>query len=168
MRKIILLLLAAFMAATLFGCGQTKTEAVSTIVPMRATVEIADPQNAAQSIYAQLENRKITKLSDEQLEEQLRISPDDVEEYLAYLSDPNSGLANLVILLPKADKRDALRTALQLYQSRCMEEYRSYDILSSYSIAQGAQVFDQGDYLILLMMPNNDDAREIIDQYMPL
>lgn len=137
-------------------------------VSIRETVDAAEPEKAVAEIHELFSECKATELDDVEMEDRLGISGEDVREHHIYLSDPKSGLVDLVILLPVQDKRDALRESLYRYRDRCVEEYRNYDILNSLSIAQEAQVFDQGDYLILVMTPDNEAAREIIDKFIPL
>lgn len=136
-------------------------------VSIRATVEAADPEAAAAAIYETLPEREVTLLDDDELLELVGIDPDSITDYLAYYSDASSGLSDMIFIIPKSNNRDQIREQLYAYQAVRAESFRNYDILNAYSIASGAIVYDQGDYLILLMLPDNEAAQELIDNYIP-
>ncbi len=178
--KCVIRLAAGLMAAAcLAGCGSAKAESVrqqgeAKAVVMTAEAEIkktvlfADPIGAAAAIYDSMETEpSLTEVDESTVEEVFGVPAEDVDEVVAYTSDPKNGLCDLALILPKEGKDDEVREALMQYAAVRAESFKNYDILGAYSIAQNATVFSQGDYVVMLMLPDNDQARDILDEYMP-
>lgn len=164
-----LIFAAALLALLIFaGCGGNAEQALAGAASMRETIVVADPASAVADIYDSLEDYEAQPLTDWRLEEKLGIPLQDTEEYYGKISSPNSGLCDVAIIRPKPEARESARLALGKYIERRIAQFKDYDILNAYSIAQGAVVYDQGDYLIMLMLADNDSARAIIDTHMPL
>jgi len=167
------------MAATAFvaACSSASQQAAVAVPASEAELRAqslteesrppADPQGAADAIYETLTGRSVEKLDSQGLQNVLNISVLDTKSYLVYYSNPLNGLCDLAIIEPEDDKRDDIRKALFAYKESRMEEFRNYDILDSFEIAENAEIYEQDEYLILLMLPNNDAAQEIIDEKIP-
>ncbi len=135
---------------------------------IKKTVLFADPVGAASAIFESLETvPALTEVDQDTVKEVFGVESEDVEEVIAYRSDAKSGLCDVALILPKADKADEVREALMQYAALRAESFKNYDILGAYSIAQNTAVFNQGDYVVMLMLPDNDQARDILDAYMP-
>lgn len=170
-RKWLNLVVGAVMLAGLSGCATApdEPEAAVAVAGIREVATEADPEGAVAAVYAVLEEEpEATVLDDEGLLEIVGIDPSKVMEYCAYYTSPSSGLADIIILKPYDITRDEVREALYLYKEKRVQEFENYDILGAYSIAQNALVYDQGDYVILMMQQDNDEARAIVDGYIPL
>lgn len=166
-------------AACLAGCAPSEAEpshqpeearavVMAADVEIKKTVLFADPAGAASAIYESLETVPVlTEVDQNTVEEVFGVESEDVEEVTAYSSDAKSGLCDVALILPKADKADEVREALMQYAALRAESFKNYDILGAYSIAQNTAVFSQGDYVVMLMLPDNDQARDILDAYMP-
>lgn len=167
-RKCLLLFLIIMIILT--GCAtKTQSTAVETNgTAVKAAVKVAKPQDAVDAIYASLSAYKAVSLRYFDLEESLEIDAAGVTEYYGKISDQNEGLADVIILLPKEQERESIRLALGKYKEKRMASFENYDILDAYSISQNAVIYEQGGYLILLMLLDNDAARQIIDEYIPL
>ena len=50
-----------------------------------------------------------------------------------------------------------------------INEFRNYDVYDSYDIAMGAEIYEAGELVIMLMLSEDDKAaaKEIIDYYLP-
>ena len=77
------------------------------------------------------------------------------------------GIADVIIMRPKAGKEDEVREALQTIKLSRMSLFQNYDIYNSYSIAENGIIYQRGDYTILLMIDNDEAVQEIIDSYIP-
>lgn len=156
--------------AIISGCGRQNeaTAAVLNEDNRKKAVTVADPQTAVEEIYASLKDYEADKLTSWRLKEALGIADADLKEYYGKISKPEEGLADVMIIRPKEDLREDVQLALSKYKEKRMSEFEDYDILDAYSIAQNAVIYDQGDYIILLMLADNDAARDIIDEYIPL
>ena len=168
-RALTLALAAASLAITMSGCmGRSDTQAAAVTEVNISTLEVAaDPQAAADAIYATVENCKNEKLDAAGLGSFYNISSVDTEQFLVYRTDPASKLCDLAIILPKEDKRDRIRESLQLYKEKRMAEFKDYDLFDAHKIAEGAVIYDQGDYLVMLMLPDNESAQELINAHIP-
>jgi len=166
-------IVASLMAAAfvLSGCsssnGDAQVAALSE-VSIREAVQEPDPQGAAEAVLATLKDRSYEQLDSGELEQYIGISASDTEDFVAFYSDATSGLCDIVFIKPAKGKRDHLREALFTYKEARKSEFENYDILDSSRIAENAVVLDQGDYLVLLMLPDNEAAQDIIDEYLPL
>lgn len=179
MRYVMKLAAGLVAAACLAGCAVAQAEpsrqldeaqavVMTAEAEIKQTVLFADPVGAATAIYESLETvPALTEVDKNTVEDVFGVEIADVDEVVAYYSDPKSGLCDVALILPKADKVDQVREALMQYAALRAESFKNYDILGAYSIAQNAAVFSQGDYVVMLMLPDNDQARDILDAYMP-
>jgi len=162
-----MVVLILFLAAS--GCGQNETvPAEPGETSVRETVAAPEPQKAVDAIYASLNEYKANPVTAWQIEELLGIGESDIDDFYGKISDPTGGLVDVLILLPKSEKREDVRLSLSKYRERRMAEFENYDILDAYPISQNAVIYDQGDYIIMLMLADNDAARRMIDEYIPL
>lgn len=152
------------------GCGR-RTQPTSATVggsQVKEAVTVAKPQDAVVAIYESLSSYKAETLRFIDLRETIGINASSVSEYFGKISDPNEGLADVLILLPKDQERENVSLALSKYKEKRMASFENYDILDAYSISQNAVIYEQGGYIIMLMLLDNDAARKIIDEYIPL
>lgn len=159
------------MALVLMSGCQSKATSVSLDeVSIREAVVIADPQKAIQDIYETLPDAQVEPLDQDLFEHLFPNLSDHVITYVGAISEVSGGLADVIVLQTHGDKtsRELAREGLRQYQDKRILEFQNYDILDSYTIATEGQVFDQGEFVILLMVPDLEEAREIIDQYLPL
>lgn len=152
------------------GCGGRSEAAVAVLddANRKKAVIVAEPQTAVDEIYASLKEYKANPLTSFRLKENVGIAESDLKEYYGKISEPEEGLADVMIIRPKEAMREDVRLALSKYKEQRMAQFENYDILDAYSIAQNAVIYDQGDYIIFLMLVDNDAARAIIDEYIPL
>ena len=169
MKRMTLLILAAALFLSACTPSKPKAETMTAMaeVSIRPAIEEPNPQAAVEAIYAALPDSRTTELDESQLTQTLHIDMNDVSEYYGRLSDPVGVLSDVVILHAQSGRRETLLEALNDYKVQRMREFENYDILDAYAIAQNAVIYDQGDYLILLMLGDNEAAQNTIDQYMP-
>jgi hypothetical protein len=135
---------------------------------MKETVLVADPAGAVEEIYGGISGEPVlTELDPEGLEGVMGISPFQVMSSVAYTSDPCGGLCDVAIVEPAEGQVDAVREALIEYGVQRADSFKNYDILGAYDIASNARVYSQGDFVIMLMLPDNEAAVGIIDRYLP-
>lgn len=159
----------ALILAVTCGCSRQE-DAVPAAgdANVKQAVVIASPQEAVDEIYDSLKAYEATALNSLRLQEDLELSASDLSEYYGKISNANEGLADVIIALPKEDKRESIRLSLSKYKEKRIAEFENYDILDAYTISQDAVIYDQGAYIIMLMLADNEAAREIIDAYIPL
>lgn len=180
MRKLLTAVAGLLVASScLFGCqareeatvpaqGVVRSAVMTADSAMKETVLVADPAGAIDEIYSELDSQpKLTEITPDSLEGVLGISTNQVVSFVGYVSDPRGGLCDLVIIEPAAGQTDAVREALFQYGVQRADSFKNYDILNAYAIASGTNVYNQGEYVVMLMLPDNEAAAEIIDRYMP-
>ena len=179
----LIILLFIITAAFIVGCQNTREEINQGIIPTagsvdangelyenggRETVLIADPAAAIADIYRTiLDNPDVTEVTADTLEEVLGISTDEVESFVAFTSDARNGLSDIAIIRPAPNSEESIREALIQYGMRRADSFRNYDILNAHAIASNTAVYSQGDYIVMLMLSDQDAAIEIIDRYIP-
>lgn len=144
------------------------------IVVMAANVspvpapQVADPQAAVTEVYAGIESYSAEDMTTVKLSEVSGVIDLYVYQVYGCFSDPNGGLADMIIAKPYAGYVTETKEALYKYISRRTSEFESYDVLDSFDISKSAIVYEQGDYVIMLMLKDNDDAQSVIDKYIPI
>ncbi len=167
MRKYIIFILASIIATSLFGCGSSReSQAVMADAQASNAVEVADPQTAVYEIYDSLGAYSAEDITEDSRED-LGLDDAHVVECYGKISDPNDGLADVAIILPVEEHREDVYLSLSKYKEKRMDEFENYDILDAYSISQSAVIYDQGEYVVMLMLADVEAAREIVDTYMP-
>ena len=163
--------LALCLFISLAGCSGAAVQTADVSlgeVSIREAVIVASPQDAVAEVYAALPDARVEALD---IAKFYSLFPDLtglVYSYYGCVSDVNGGLADLMLLAPKEGERETVRNALLSYQEARIKEFESYDILDAFEIAKAALVYDQGDYIILTMLPDNEAAQNIIDLHIPL
>ena len=161
---------------TLAGCSNNTTPTggmVSTSVVEelneKSTPEEPDPSGAVKAIYAQESMAEaITEAMDPAWLGEIIANPEfKAKELYAKHSHPNGGLADVIIAKPHEGDEENMVSWLYRYQERRISEFENYDILDAHTIAKNALVYEQGGYVILLMLSDNESAQDIIDQHIP-
>ena len=79
----------------------------------------------------------------------------------------NYGVQDTYILRPVSGRESDVREALQRRQDDMIARYDDYDVYGAYEISRNGMIFEQGEYLVMLMHEDNEAVRSIIDQYIP-
>lgn len=167
MKRLAIIFLAALMCWIGSGCGNNNEPAQAQVSGAPETPTIADPAQAIEEIYETIEIEGIEAMTDEVLADKFFIDLQYVDRYYARYSTGRFGVADVFILRPKRDMTMKVREALEQVKLNRIREFENYDIYNAYQIAQDAQVFEQGGYVILLMVEDMEGARAIIDRCIP-
>ncbi|MBC8585894.1 DUF4358 domain-containing protein [Youxingia wuxianensis] len=163
--------LCFFLALLLALAGCSDNEPQNAAVPQEHSsgevLEEADPQGALDEIYKTIDMKGLEDADDTVLTEKFFIDTSKLEEYYVKYSSGRYGVADVFILKASPEDTPSIRESLEQVKLNRMKEFENYDIHNSYGIAQNAQVFEQGGYVIMLMLEDLDGAREIIDRYIP-
>lgn len=169
--KMCLALCAAALIVSFTGCSWSNPQPADTSedeVSIRPAVTQADPEKAVDMVYGANPDIIAERLAPGTYRKQFQEITDAVSDYYGAISSPNNGLGDLIILKPEEESRDLVRESLHQYRERRVKEFENYDILDSHEIAKNAQIYDQGEYVILVMFADNDAVMDIIDEYIPL
>ncbi|MBR2640506.1 MAG: DUF4358 domain-containing protein, partial [Oscillospiraceae bacterium] len=129
----------------------------------------------ADEIYNNLEISELTeksviKAEDKTfLEEQFYLDLKNVISYDIRYAEGNYGAADVAIIRVKEGKAAEVINSLENRKDDRINEFRSYDVYDSYNIAMEAEIYDEGELVIMLMLSEEDKAKakEIIDYYIP-
>ena len=168
MKKKLIALLAALSLALLPACSTQPPPDEEEAAPAAAEVHavVADPEGALEEIYADIDIKEI-ETADDNLMQSLGFDLWNVEEYYVRYSSGRYGLADVFILRPFHNDYDSVRESLETVKLDRIRKTEDYDILGSHRIAQEAQIYQYGSYLIMLMLEDNTAAAEIIQRYIP-
>lgn len=170
MNKWLILLFAVCAVAFTAGCQQSAQPVAGGQIerlPDAPVVSEADPEAALEEIYKKIDIMEMETADSKVLEELFFIDPGMLKEHYVRYSAGRYGLADTFILKPAEGQTDQLRELLEQIKLARAREFADYDIYNARQIAQDATIFEQGGFLVMLMLPDNDAAREIIDRYIP-
>ncbi len=130
-------------------------------------VDVPDPKTALEEIYRESDVRGVGQASKSAMENKFFFNLEDLDVYYVRYASGRFGVADVFILKPAADKTPKVREALEQVKINRIKEFENYDIYDSLRIASDAEIFEQGDYLVMLMVDDMEAARKIIDHYIP-
>ncbi|GKH48749.1 MULTISPECIES: DUF4358 domain-containing protein [Anaerotruncus] len=165
MKRTIALLCALLLCLT--GCrseGPGQDAAVESAGPL---VETAEPETAIEKIYENVTVRGLADASDDDLTDKFFLDVSMLDSYWVRFSSGDFGLADVFILKPSEGMEPKVRDALEQVKLNRAKEFENYDVYDAHQIAQDAVIYEQGGYLIMLMLADTDAARDVIDQYIP-
>ncbi len=173
MKHIITMLLVLVMAVSFCACASAPVEETPAEENQEQPQEIiteADPQKALDEIYAQLWTRSNTGLVNATYEDVRDVMGFDLKTidkfYIRYM-ETDYGASDVYIIKPKKGKENEVRQAMKDWQESRIRSFIGYDIYNSTEISENAVIFQRGEYLVMLMMEDNDAARSILEQYIP-
>lgn len=157
MKKIFASILALSLTTfTLIGCGG-KDEGASTIKDGETPKTIVAKINEAIGIPMGGE-------ADETVAKELfKLNLDDVEEYSLMFSQANISSANIGVVKAKDGKVDAVKASLEERKANVVKEFERY-LPDQLEIAQNGKVITKGNYVILLMIDNIEEAEKIVNE----
>lgn len=127
-----------------------------------------DPEGAMQAIYTSLDKDMGLRIADEKdMEEVMGFDLEAIDEYYVRYMTSDFGASDVYIIKPKEDMTDAVREDLKEWQEHRIREFMEYDIYNSTEISENAVIFTRGEYLVMLMLEDNDAARAIVEEYIP-
>ena len=166
-RSLLSILLLGFAVLTLLaGCSGSNPAQESNAQP-QAHPSAADPRAAIEEIYKNCNIKEVGYATSEEVTDVLGLNTENLLSYCIMYSKGNYGVMDTYIVQPKPDKLADVRSQLEARQDTLLRTYEHYDIYESYEIVQNALIYEQGDYLIMLMHKDNEAVRAIIDQYIP-
>lgn len=136
-------------------------------ITINPVVKEADPETALERIYEGNTVEGVSEASSSILSDRFFIPSNLLEDFHVRYSSGRFGVADVFILKPAPDSSAKVRDLLEQVKLSRIQEFESYDIYNAHQIAQNAQVFEQGGYTVLLMLEDNEKARNIIDRYIP-
>lgn len=165
LKRILALLCALLLCLT--GCRSERPGQSAAVESAGPLVETAEPETAMEKIYEGVSVRGLSDASDDDLTDKFFLDVSMLDSYWVRFSSGDFGLADVFILKPSEGMEPKVRDALEQIKLNRAKEFENYDIYDAHQIAQDAVIYEQGGYLIMLMLADTDAARDVIDQYIP-
>lgn len=170
MKYFISMLLAFVLMFSMTACGSAASADKNTDeLPAEETVLIeADPQAAIDEIYANFERTNgLRNATYKEVEDVMGFDLDTIEEHHIRYMETDYGASDVYIIKAKEGQEETVRQAMKDWQEARVRTFIGYDIYNSTSISENAVIFQRGDYLVMLMLEDNDSARAIVEKYIP-
>lgn len=132
-----------------------------------ATSEPESLAGVLEQIYQTIDLKGLQDASSEDLSELFHLEADRIDDFAVRFSNGRYGVADIAILRPEPEYQEEALSALKQRQEDRIAEFENYDIHDSLRIAQEAEAFIRGDYVILLMIDDIETARRIIYENIP-
>jgi len=166
-----ILVLAAVVIAV-FLAGQTFTERYplpdgSEFNSSTVSNESNGPDLALGDIYYNVTILGLKEATKETLAEDFKVDTSSFASVNGKYSNGVYGAADVIMVKPRFGMDAQVKEALSDIQAQRTARYKRYDIYDSYRIASQGIIFERGDWIILLMIDDAENAREIIEEYIP-
>jgi len=171
---------ATALLLALSGCGQAAAESESQAeeVPFAYGVDSyadIDLSAVAEQIYAgckldSLLAGSVEQVTDSQTLSELYYMPmDALVDYAVYSADGRFGAADVAIMRVRDGRAEEVAEALEQRKADRIAEFLNFNVNDSYNIALNADIYEEGELVIMLMLSDSDKAtaRGIIDSYLP-
>lgn len=158
-------LISRFIAIFLFsiilvGCSSNNDTPSSTpesSVDINAVIsEIFDREDAPNFL---------DDLTKESLQQTMNISSDMYDEMAGKIGNGRFSIEDALIIKPVDGQKDAIIEALNQHKKNRMNTFEQYNVQGDFEKSKNALIYEQGDYVIMLLLDDNIKAKEIINKY---
>lgn len=154
-KKFIAAICCVVLAAGAIGCGSKE--------PKIKDVPVAEIAKEVQKAYG--ENYVATyQFTDEEITNLFGVNPQDCEEYVAYGSMISVHVDRFIAIKAKADKKEAVKSALETYQTGLKADTMQYPM--NIPKIQASELKEYGDYLFFIMLGFAEEESENEEEMM--
>lgn len=141
-------------------------------LPLAETVELSSGSgqginNALDDIYYNVNIMGVQEVTEEGLAKDFGLDTSVFSEIYGRYTDGRFGIADIFIVRPAHGKDAEARDALITIRTARTSLFKNFNIYGASELAEGGIIYSQGDYLILLMIDNSDNARTILNEHIP-
>ncbi|MEG1994421.1 MAG: DUF4358 domain-containing protein, partial [Oscillospiraceae bacterium] len=108
----------------------------------------------------------VVEAKDEDMENVFGFDMSIIDEYYVRYSAKNYGLADVFVIKTDEEHQQDIFEALTNIKEDRVSQFENYIIYDSLDIAKKAEIYSKGDYVIMLMIKNQADAKEILDNFL--
>ena len=162
MKYLLSMLLALLLMFSMTACGSADKAGNSEeeLSAEETVLSEADPKAAIEEIYANFERTNgLRNATYKEVEDVMGFDLDTIEEHHIRYMETDYGASDVYIIKPKEGQEETVRQAMKDWQEARVRTFIGYDIYNSTSISENAVIFQRGDYLVMLMLDDNDSAR---------
>ncbi len=170
MKQLIAMLLALVLALAMCACGvsEEKHDSETDTEEQKTIRTVADPKGALKEIYSNLERKTgLVDADDSIVSDVMGFDLESIDEYHIRYMETDYGASDVYIIKPTEGEEETVREAMKEWQESRIRAFSGYDIYNSTAISENAMIFRRGNYLVMLMLEDNEAARRIIDEYIP-
>ncbi len=173
-KKILFAVIAALLLLVFCGCAN-RNENEEETNPEEFSYDMLDLSLVADEIYkkiaiSELTGKSVIKAEDKTfLEEQFYLDLKNVISYDIRYAEGSYGAADVALIRVKEGKAEEVIESLGNRKDDRISEFRNYDVYDSFDIAMEAEIYGEGELVIMLMLSedNKAAAKEIINYYLP-
>ena len=187
MKRVFAFVLAALMTAALAGCGNSASSsqagsslpsheesAASSVVEssqeesatagtgMKDGKTMDDFMTAMKDLYSDL---SLTPIDDAMLKDLYMVDPENVDSYVGEMSMINVQAFDILVVKAKEGKVEDVKAALEERKQNRISEFEFYPVNNNDENTKNALVLTSGDYAILVICDNYEEAQKILDEY---
>ncbi len=168
MKYIITLLLSLLLLFSFAACSSAPEEENPEEIITEEIITEADPQAAINEIYADFDRTSgLVNATYIEMKDVMGFNMDQIEEFHVRYMETDFGASDVYIIKAKSGMENDVRQSLKNWQETRIRSFNGYDIYNSTEISENAVIFQRGEYLVMLMLEDNDAARAIIETYIP-
>ncbi len=143
--------------------------------PIGFSYDMLDFAIIADEIYKSAEISNLTLESVETVtnkttvEEQYYLDLKKIGDYEIRSAEGKYGVADIAIIHVKEGFANDIMDSLETRKDDRINEFRKYDVYNSYSIAMNAEIYQEDELVVMLMLDDDTKAQahKIIDSYLP-
>ena len=174
MKRVFAFVLAALMTAALAGCGNSASssqagsslssheESAASSVVESSQEESATAGTGMKDLYSDL---SLTPIDDATLKDLYMVDPENVDSYVGEMSMINVQAFDILVVKAKKGKVEDVKAALEERKQNRISEFEFYAVNNNDENTKNALVLTSGDYAILVICDNYEEAQKILDEY---
>ena len=186
MKKVFAFVLAALMTTALAGCGNSNSssQASSSLASEESVMSSAVESSQAQSgtagtgmkdgktmddfmaamneLYSEL---TLTPIDDDMLKDLYMVDPDPPPPPLGEMSMLNVQAFDILVVKAKEGKVEEVKASLEERKQNRISEFEFYPVNNNDVNTKNALVLTSGDYAILVICDNYEEAQKILDEH---
>ena len=186
MKKVFAFVLAALMTTALAGCGNSNSSSQASsslaseesvmsfrrgIFPgaiwyagtgMKDGKTMDDFMAAMNDLYSEL---TLTPIDDDMLKDLYMVDPENVEDYVGEMSMLNVQAFDILVVKAKEGKVEEVKASLEERKQNRISEFEFYPVNNNDVNTKNALVLTSGDYAILVICDNYEEAQKILDEH---
>lgn len=169
MQKLLLAVAAAIVLILFSVQGFSRVYALPSsreIIAQTALAEGDAVESALTEIYFSVGVMGLKDATVQSLCDDFGLSADIFSAAYGKYTDGRFGIADVIIVQPAAGMEDEVRSALEKIRESRVNTFKNFDVYNSTEISQNGEIFQRGDYYILLMIDDMDAARAILERHL--